>query len=129
MALLEWKPEYAMGVPAVDHEHRELIELINCLFAQLENNTDTEELAGHLGDIHSAIAAHFALEESLMRASHYPEYAAHKEDHEALLDQVRDFMDLFAENPVAGREVLQQRMGDWFTLHFSSFDARLHRQL
>ena len=27
--LLAWKPDYALGIPAVDHEHRELFDLVN----------------------------------------------------------------------------------------------------
>ena len=29
MALIEWKAHYSVGVEAVDHEHREMIDLIN----------------------------------------------------------------------------------------------------
>ena len=29
MPLLEWKDSYSVGIAAVDHEHRELIDLIN----------------------------------------------------------------------------------------------------
>ena len=29
MGLLHWEDRYSVGIAAVDHEHRELIELIN----------------------------------------------------------------------------------------------------
>ena len=35
MSLLQWKSEYAIGIDAVDHEHRELIDLINTLHDSL----------------------------------------------------------------------------------------------
>ena len=35
MPLLAWKSEYSVGIPDVDHEHRELFDLINDLHASL----------------------------------------------------------------------------------------------
>ena len=29
MKLIEWRDKFQLGIPAVDHEHRELINLIN----------------------------------------------------------------------------------------------------
>ena len=36
MSLIEWKEEFSVGVPDVDHEHRELIALINQIHDRLE---------------------------------------------------------------------------------------------
>jgi len=129
MALLKWKPEYSVGEAGVDLEHRELIELINRVYGLVEQQRDSEQVEHYLGEIHTSISAHFALEESLMRASGYDQYDAHKEDHEDLLDQVRDIMDWYTQDPVAGCHILQQRLEQWFSVHFSTHDARLHRKL
>ena len=126
MTLLQWKPAYALGIPSVDHEHRELIDLINRAYGHIEGSADPADTESCLEDIHTGIAAHFALEERHMRDAGYAEYAAHKEEHEELLDQIRDLMDAFVADPVAGRLVLQQRLADWFGGHFATFDARLH---
>ena len=129
MKLLKWSENYAVGIPAVDHEHREMIELINTVFSSLRDNADAESIERTLGEIHAGIAAHFALEERFMRRARYKEYKAHKADHEELLDQIGELMDVFADDPDAGREQLRRRLGDWFGEHFGSFDARLHRRL
>ena len=39
---------------------------------------------------------------------------------------LRDLMDDYVEDPVSGRVKLQARLGDWFGIHFATFDARLH---
>lgn len=129
MALLEWKPEYSVGDPAIDFEHQEMIGLINECHERLGGVRTSLAIEQFLGEIHAGISAHFALEEHLMRQAAYPEYAAHKEDHEQLLDQIRDLMDAFLEDPDAGSERLRERLGGWFGQHFATFDARLHRQL
>jgi len=126
MTLLKWKSAYSLAIPSVDLEHREMIALINQCYDQLGENADNDSIERFLGEIHSGISAHFALEEQLMLRAAYPEYEAHKEDHEELLDEIRDLMDQYVENPDAGAAILQERLANWFSRHFSTFDARLH---
>ena len=129
MASLEWKQEYSVGNAAVDHEHEHMIEQINQLYEQLNHPLDAQTIEAMLGDIQADISAHFALEELLMREAGYAEYENHKEDHEDLLDQIHDLMFSFAEDPETGRELLVNKLSDWFGRHFASFDARLHSEL
>jgi len=129
MSLLNWKPEYSIGIDSMDDEHRQMIQLINELHAELQARRDVDSIEQFLGDTHTAIAMHFALEERVMREAGYAEYDAHKEDHEDLLDQIRDMMDIFDQDAEAGFRVLSERLSDWFLNHFGTFDARLHGKL
>jgi hemerythrin len=129
MALLEWKPEYSVGNPAIDYEHEHMIRQINLLYEKLGDPLDTEIVEVVLGEIHANISSHFALEERLMREINYIEYEDHKDDHEELLDQIHELMDSFDSDPESGQDLLKTRMSDWFGHHFSSFDARLHHNL
>jgi hemerythrin len=129
MTLLQWKPEYSVGIESMDDEHREMIELINLVYEELGDHPDNDRIDSFLGDIFSSISMHFALEERIMRNAHYYEYPAHKADHEKLLDQIRDLMDSFADDPDAGARELRESLSTWFSEHFSTFDARLHRKL
>ena len=129
MELLQWKPDYALGIPSVDHEHRELIGMINQIYQQMSGEPDAWAVESCLEDIYAGIAAHFALEERHMRETRYEEYEAHKEEHEELLDQILDMMDEFAADPQSGRVTLERRLSDWFGHHFATFDARLNHGL
>jgi hemerythrin len=126
MQLLQWKPSFTLGIASVDTEHRDMINTINRVYATLEDEHSEAEVERVLGEIHAQISAHFALEERLMRAAGYAEYAQHKDSHEQLLDQIRDLMDSFSADPVAGRTQLQESLSNWFGVHFATFDARLH---
>ncbi len=128
MVLIKWKPSFSLGIPSVDYEHRELISMINSVYASMAN-AGPEIIEACLEDIYAGISSHFALEERHMRDAGYEEYEAHKEDHEELLDQIRSMMDLFEEDSESGRIILQQELSDWFNVHFTTFDARLHHQL
>ena len=129
MTLLQWKPEYSVGVDSMDDEHREMIDLINDIYERLESDSNVEQIEACLGDIFSTISMHFALEEKMMRSSNYAEYQAHKDDHENLLDQIRDLMDDYDADSSTGAVKLEQSLSGWFAGHFSTFDARLHGEL
>lgn len=129
MTLLQWQSQYSVGIDAMDYEHRQMIDLINELYVELKDRRDSVAIEQFLGDIHSAISMHFALEERIMQDAAYEEYEAHKDDHEDLLDQIRSMMDTFSRNSDEGFVELEQRLSDWFARHFSSFDARMHGKL
>ena len=130
MALIEWKTEFETGVADVDHEHRELVDLINELHAELGNERSTKDVSEFLGEVFARISAHFALEETIMRKYEYDEYEEHKRDHEKLLDDIRDIMDAFEGGQFSNYdEALSRAVRDWFVNHFKTKDARLHRLL
>ena len=129
MAQIEWKDEYSIGIASVDREHESLITQINKLYEQLELPLDTETIESMLADIQVDISTHFALEELLMQEAGFAEFEDHKQDHERLLDQIDDMIFHFTEDPESGRELLINRLSDWFSHHFKGFDTRLHNQL
>jgi hemerythrin-like metal-binding protein len=113
----------------MDDEHREMIGMINGVYARLGSAPDADEIEFCLEEIFATISAHFALEERIMREAGYEEYEDHKENHEDLLDEIRDLMDDFVADAEAGGRVLEERLSAWFSRHFASFDARLHGKL
>jgi len=129
MSLLAWHDDYALGIAAIDHEHRELIELINALYAAVEVGASRDELGGFFAELHAVVAAHFALEERVMREQGYDELTAHKTDHERLLDEILMLDEEVAASGVRDDKRLAARLDDWFSAHFRSADARLHQHL
>jgi hemerythrin len=129
MALLQWKDKFSVGIEAVDHEHRELIELINRLHDEMSSHTGKAAIEAFFGDLFKAISAHFALEERFMHERKYDELVQHKCDHERLLDEIRDIMDDFAEHDEVATDELAMRLESWFGRHFETHDARLHKML
>lgn len=63
-----------------------------------------------------------------MREHRYDQLVQHKTDHERLLDEIRDIMDDFEDNETASAE-LSRRLDAWFSRHFETHDARLHKAL
>jgi hemerythrin-like metal-binding protein len=129
VSLIEWKDEFSVGVPVVDHEHRELIDLINELHDAMSGENAAITVLDFLGEIHAHVAAHFALEEKIMREQRYDQYQEHKQDHERLLDEISDIMNAYEENAFYSDEEFAETISKWFTDHFKTKDARLHKHL
>ncbi len=129
MPLIEWKDEFSVGVPSVDHEHRELIELINATYEHLSQEGSEETVVDFLGEIYVKISAHFALEEKLMRDYQYDQYEDHKAEHERLLEEIRDLMDDYEDNACFNDASFAEQLQQWFSVHFKTKDARLHKHL
>lgn len=130
MTIVEWKKEFTLGIPSVDYEHEELVGLLNELHDGLSRDSDGAAIGGFLGEVFTRISAHFALEEQIMRQRKYVAFDDHKADHEALLDEIREIMDA---QETGAYEELEERLASalqvWFTGHFKTHDAQLHKML
>jgi len=129
MTLVEWRDEFEIGIKEVDFEHQELIDLINESYAMAKEDDSRAAVMEFLGDIFIRISAHFALEEKEMRELKYDQYEDHKEEHEELLDNIREIMDDYDDRAILDEEEFGERLKDWFVNHFSTKDARLHKFL
>ncbi len=129
MAPIAWRPEFSVGDPAVDHEHRELVDLVNTAAGAILDGHPDADVDRCMGDLHRAISAHFAHEEHQMSRAEYDQYPQHKADHERLLDQLRDIMDGADGLSAATAERITAVLEAWFTDHFRIHDSRLHHKL
>ena len=129
MAPILWKPEYSLGDPAIDHEHQEMIRLVNLAVADILEGKPDADLDRCLGDLFQTVSAHFALEEQQMRRAGYRDFRPHKDDHERLLDTLRDIMDEARPGDTEAVERMTRALEAWFTEHFRTHDARLHGTL
>ena len=103
--------------------------MINGLHDVMQVGADYVQVVELLGQIYSRIAEHFAHEEKIMRNARYPLYEEHKEDHELLLDDLREIMDEVEADGSFDAPALSADLNRWFSDHFHTHDAKLHRVL
>jgi len=116
-----------VGVPSVDHEHEVLVGVINTLGEMIATGETGSVISALLAEIHAQIEAHFALEEKIMLDKGYAGYHAHKEDHDRLLDEIRDIMtDAETATQAEISATLGERLNAWFTEHFRTLDRSFH---
>lgn len=127
MSVLQWRSEFGVGIDIVDHDHRELIGRIRAQQQKLATCDDPDAMLEILNNIYADIADHFALEEKLMEQVRYAAFADHKEDHETLLDDLREIMVGVEDDGELDEVQLTDDLDRWFSDHFRTHDAKLHR--
>jgi hemerythrin len=127
VTLIRWLDSFNIGIPEIDAEHRELVDLINSCHQRLLDPDHDSDVGDFLGLIYTRIEAHFSHEEVAMMRIEFPEYWPHKADHERLLDDLKTIIRDWESSRTLVADHLSKRLERWFTVHFRSFDARLHR--
>lgn len=126
MSPLQWRGEFDTGIRKMDAEHRELIGHIMELQQELAAGAGMARMLEILAQIYAQIAEHFALEERVMQQIQYKAYADHKEDHETLLDELREIMLEVQEDGSLDEAQLTDDLDRWFSDHFRLHDARFY---
>jgi hemerythrin len=113
MAYLEWKSAFDTGIPGIDYEHHRLVDMLNEIHALIVDGGEKRKVAGILAEFHTLAAAHFALEERIMRDQGFKGLAARRDIHRRLLDQVREMMEAHEQGEFRGAMSLPETIRQW----------------
>ena len=117
MYSLQWSEEYAVGVEAIDLEHRELFDLYNELHGSMLRGESNSMTAAKRERLVQFTKEHFAAEERLMAESAYPRLAEHREAHLNLSEQVQKMMEEWkSQGSVLNLDAIKF-LHDWITSH------------
>jgi hemerythrin len=86
--LIVWKPEYNLGIPIVDEQHRGIVAIINSLFYSMQNKHGEDVLIPINGMVTDYTRIHFKIEEDFLEKCNYPKLKEHKEFHKELIDKL-----------------------------------------
>lgn len=87
MLRIEWNDDYKLGLPAMDADHQELVEICNQFLAAARADAPIPLLSGLLDQLVVRTRLHFLHEERMLDRHNYPGLAVHKADHQRLLAQ------------------------------------------
>ena len=125
MNYMKWTPALEVGFAKMDEDHRELIEVLNRLHADLDQGKDQAELAKILNFLRDYTVGHFQTEEALMIKYNYPGASAHFAAHASLVLKVCDFIVDFRAGRVALTETLLEFLETWLREHILGLDQEL----
>jgi hemerythrin len=130
MTLLPCKDAYSLAIDPVDRDHRALIDLIDRLHGELDAAAARAPPAA-IAALLESISAHLALEIAVMQDHGYEELAAHKADHERLIDNMCDLivMHAFERPDEPESSALAERLDAWLCEHFGTHDSRRQQAL
>lgn len=121
---LTWKPEYSVGVAAMDEDHKKLIGLILEMFKALRKMPAKKEAERVLGELANYTKTHFDREEALMAKHGYPALEEHKKEHESMKAKVAEFRSAIEEDEIQTSKELLNYLQDWLINHINSVDKQ-----
>jgi hemerythrin len=116
---IEWTPRLAVGVEIIDSQHKELFKRVNDLVLAMKARRSEAEVRRILSFLGDYVLTHFEAEERLMRHHGYPDFAKHKEIHDAFVKDLGALKANLEKNgPSAAAAVqLDGRVCEWLLDH------------
>jgi hemerythrin len=111
------------GIPALDRQHEEFLEIMNKLNA-LDKNQD--EIWGIFIDIENYIRHHFSEEERYMEALKYKEYDNHKSLHKKFIEEYKEISEEMAsyDSTEIMLPSLKAFIENWLKTHYQDADKK-----
>jgi hemerythrin len=124
---LEWTKSLAVGIETIDAQHQELFRRAAAFLEGAEAGRSRQDVGILLGFLRSYAVTHFGEEEELMRRANYPDYVAHKAQHDRFL---RDLLALSRrqekrQGPGVPPGDLADWVSRWLKEHVSRTDAEM----
>jgi len=104
--------------------HFEALQLINQLSSALDA-ADTDLIQEKFEKLFEHTKSHYESEEVLMLEKKFPPYPAHKEDHDASLEEMQKELLQFSKTRDidTARVYVEQKLIPWFLRHTETMDA------
>jgi hemerythrin-like metal-binding protein len=92
MDLIKWRESYETGISSMDKQHQKLIELINELYKVLRKEESNESIEEVLLEMTTYAEKHLQVEEGILEANGYPDFANHIAIHQTYRDKLTTLM-------------------------------------
>jgi hemerythrin len=125
MAYFEWGSDLKVGNALLDHDHQQLVGLVNQLHSATCQGKGKEVVGGILGELIRYTQEHFHREEQYMESVRYPALASHKVEHTQLLSKVRELQHRFKDGDGTVAAHVSSFLRDWLSLHIMRSDKKL----
>ena len=107
MALIEWDPQYSVGIPAIDDQHKGLFKLLNDLHDAMKSGKGRDILGKTLNDLINYTVTHFQHEEMLFDKHGYIDSLRHKTEHASLTKQAQELKVSFEKGGMITLQVME----------------------
>ncbi len=124
MALITWSDDFSVGIDSIDDQHKKLVNMINGLNDALEKGEADAMVIKIFGGLAAYTQKHFAYEEELFDQHGYPDTAAHKQEHAALIDQVVELKQKLDAGDFMISSELMDFLKAWLTKHIMGSDKK-----
>jgi hemerythrin-like metal-binding protein len=124
MAMFQWSDVMSVGVASMDHQHKQLFQLINQLYEAMQAGKGDQLIQDILMKLSGYTRTHFAAEEEILRKIRYPGLNSQIALHKAFVDKVGQM----TRDVKGGKKIatvsLATFLKDWLVTHIQKEDRQ-----
>ncbi len=124
MTSLEWRSELLLNDAEIDGQHRELVNCASRLQAAIREGQAHEQIRPMLSALIAFTEMHFTSEEEMMLAHAFDGHAAHRSEHQNLLEQLRLVDNELSAGRIESCQALALFVQVWVEQHILSLDRQ-----
>lgn len=113
----------------VDQEHKVLIDLINGLKDAVDQGNKSLVRDEILPGLIEYTKTHFFVEEEIMQAYNYPDYAVHKKAHDGFRQKIQSLQDTLGQGDMEIPNSVMIFLKQWLSDHIMVIDKKLAKFL
>lgn len=129
MEKVRWIESMSIGVPEIDRQHKELLELVNKTWETAQEPGAAQETGIVLRRLCDYVIEHFAAEEALMDPEAYAHYDRHVQEHIEGSMKALDFLEAYNEGRDVRLEEFLEFAVAWVKHHIQETDKTLGEYL
>ena len=130
MPLMTWQDSMSVGVKLLDDDHKKLIGMVNELHDGILEGRRKEALGHVLDELVKYTKIHFMHEEDMFSKTKYPAGAAHKKEHDDLVQKAADLQARFKTGPTSMLSLeVMGFLKSWLNHHIGGSDKAYTKHL
>ena len=123
MSKIEWTQTFEVGLPDIDAQHKQLVDLGNGLIQAMSIGMDRHILQEIFLELRDAACRHFVDEETYMQRIGYPGLAQQKACHEQMARDMDHFWKQVTGPESISPDEVNQFIQGWIIKHIEEKDA------
>jgi len=118
--ILEWSPQYELGVSRMDSTHHEFVDCVNAL-----HDAPEDGMLAAMDALLAHTVSHFEQENRWMELLAFPPAHCHVPEHDGILQISREVRGMIVEGKFEIGRVLAKELAPWFVNHAATMDNML----
>ena len=124
MSIVFWEAKYATGIELIDSQHKQLVILTNELYRSCRMGDAALQtiFRDSMRSLVEYVRFHFTAELEMLKRIKYPDYAAHKNEHDSLVKNILEAAKEFNDGRKFVPNSLVRTLKDWVFGHIAVTD-------
>ena len=124
MPLFHWSDKYKLDIQSIDDQHKQLFAIMNEVHEIVTADSESDDVNNSVKKLLQYTKDHLNFEESLLQKHEYPDYDAHKIQHEGFCNQIGKYRALLDNNEKIDPLDLLSFTIEWLGTHILETDFK-----